>query len=53
MSTGHVVVDGAMCKCKFGFTPDSLSVKSQTKAYINDGKASRILLRQRNLVSAN
>ena len=44
MSTGHVVVDGAMCKCKFGFTPDVLVVQSQTKAYINDSAASKKLI---------
>ncbi|WP_298538633.1 DUF4280 domain-containing protein [uncultured Aquimarina sp.] len=44
MSTGHVVVDGALCKCQFGTTPDTLVVQTQTKAYINDGQASKKLV---------
>ncbi len=44
MSKGHVVVDGAICKCKFGATPDVLTVQSQTKAYINDSAASKKLI---------
>ena len=44
MSKGHVVVDGAICKCKFGATPDVLTVQSQTKAYINDSTASKKLI---------
>ncbi|WP_082422560.1 DUF4280 domain-containing protein [Aquimarina longa] len=44
MSTGHIVVDGAMCKCKFGNTPDTLVVQSQQKAYINDDAASKKLV---------
>ncbi|WP_199185109.1 DUF4280 domain-containing protein [Aquimarina sp. I32.4] len=44
MSRGHVVVDGAMCKCMHGNAPDTLVVQSQQKAYINDGDASRKLV---------
>lgn len=44
MSTGHVVVHGAMCKCKFGMTPDTLVVLSQQKAYINDSAGSQKLI---------
>jgi len=44
MSTGHVVVEGAICKCKFGFTPDSLVVQTQNKAFINDSAASKKLI---------
>ncbi|MCF6350554.1 MAG: DUF4280 domain-containing protein [Flavobacteriaceae bacterium] len=44
MSTGHVVVEGAICKCKFGFTPDSLVVQTQNKAFINDSVASKKLI---------
>lgn len=44
MSTGHVVVHGAMCKCKYGMTPDTLVVLSQQKAYINDSAGSQKLV---------
>lgn len=44
MSTGHVVVDGAMCKCKFGTTPDTLVVLTQQKEYINDSGGSKKLI---------
>jgi len=44
MSTGHIVVDGAICKCKFGFAPDVLVVQSQQKEYINDSDGSKKLI---------
>ncbi len=44
MSTGHLLVDGAMCKCKFGFAPDVIKVASQTKGYINDSAGSQKLI---------
>lgn len=44
MSTGHVLVDGAMCKCQFGDVPDILVVQSQQKEYINDGNGSKKLI---------
>lgn len=44
MSKGHVVVHGAMCKCKFGYTPDTLVVQSQSKVYVNDSGASTKLV---------
>ncbi len=44
MSTGHVVVDGAMCKCQFGTTPDTLVVLTQQKEYINDSGGSKKLI---------
>lgn len=44
MSKGHIVVDGAICKCQFGDTPDVLVVQSQKKEYINDGQASKKLI---------
>ncbi|TPN80964.1 DUF4280 domain-containing protein [Aquimarina algicola] len=44
MSKGHVVVDGAICKCKFGNTPDTFVVQTQQKGYINDGAGSKKLI---------
>ncbi|WP_103867234.1 DUF4280 domain-containing protein [Aquimarina sp. I32.4] len=44
MSNGHVVVNGAICKCKFGNTPDTLVVQSQQKAYINDAEGGQKLV---------
>ncbi|ADV50971.1 hypothetical protein Celal_3716 [Cellulophaga algicola DSM 14237] len=43
MSTGHVVVDGAICKCQFGDVPDVLVVQSQQKGYINDNAAKKLI----------
>ena len=44
MSTGHVVVDGAMCECQFGTAPDTLVVLTQQKQYINDSGGSKKLI---------
>ncbi len=44
MSTGHVVVNGALCKCKYGNVPDTLVVQSQQKSYINDSGGSNKLV---------
>jgi len=43
MSKGHVVVDGAMCKCKFGDFPDVFVVQSQQKGYINDDAQKKLI----------
>ncbi|WP_158978255.1 DUF4280 domain-containing protein [Cellulophaga sp. L1A9] len=43
MSTGHVVVDGAICKCQFGDVPDVLVVQSQQKGYINDNASKKLI----------
>lgn len=44
MSKGHVIVHGAMCKCKFGNVPDTLVVQTQTKGYVNDSEGSQKLI---------
>lgn len=44
MSEKHLVCQGALCKCKFGTTPDKLKVKTQTKRYINDKDGSEKLM---------
>ena len=44
MSDKHLICHRALCKCKFGTTPDKLSVKSQKKTYINDADGSQQLL---------
>lgn len=44
MSTGHIVVSGALCKCKYGTVPDTILVQSQSKQYINDGACSKKLI---------
>lgn len=44
MSRGHIVVDGALCKCKFGNSLDTLVVLSQKKGYINDSGGSKKLI---------
>lgn len=36
MSKIHLVCQGAICKCQFGTSPDTLKVKTQSKRYIND-----------------
>ena len=36
MSEKHLVCHGATCQCKFGTTPDKLTVKTQSKRFIND-----------------
>ena len=44
MSEKHLVCHGAICKCKFGTTPDKLTVKSQKKTSINEPDGSQQLL---------
>lgn len=44
MSKGHVIVDGALCKCKYGNMPDTFVVQTQQKGYINDGAGSKKLI---------
>lgn len=44
MSEKHVVVHGAMCKCKQGFVPDMLDVKSHQYEYANDKDGSKKLI---------
>ncbi|HEX8576775.1 MAG TPA: DUF4280 domain-containing protein [Flavobacterium sp.] len=36
MAQKEKVVQGALCKCNFGTTPDKLKVLTQTKYYLND-----------------
>ena len=43
MSKGNVIVQGAMCKCKFGNVQDTLVVNTQNKVYMNDDKGSQKL----------
>ncbi len=44
MSQKKVVCHGAMCKCQFGDVPDTLTVLSQKKNYINDSAGSQKLI---------
>ncbi len=44
MSQKKVVCHGAMCKCQFGDFPDTLTVLSQQKNYINDTAGSQKLI---------
>lgn len=44
MSEKKLVCHGALCKCQFGMTPDSLVVLSQQKVYINDSAGSQKLV---------
>ncbi len=44
MSQKKLVCHGALCKCKFGFTPDTLAVLTQQKVYINDHSGSQKLV---------
>jgi len=44
MSQKKVVCHGAMCKCQFGDVPDTLTVLSQQKNYINDTAGSQKLI---------
>ncbi len=36
MAGKHLVVDGAMCMCNFGTSPDNLKVKTHQQEYAND-----------------
>ena len=40
MSEKYVVVQGAICTCRFGDTSDTLLVKTHTKEFINDAEGS-------------
>ena len=44
MAEKHIVVQGALCKCQFGQTPDKLKVLSHQKEYANDRAASKKLI---------
>ena len=44
MAEKHIVVQGAMCKCQFGQTPDNLKVLTHQKEYANDKSASKKLI---------
>lgn len=44
MSAKHFVCQGALCKCQFGNTPDTLKVLTQQKHYINDKDATQKLV---------
>ncbi len=44
MADKYAVVQGALCKCKFGTTPDTLKVLSHTKEYANDDAGNKKLL---------
>lgn len=44
MSQKKVVCHGALCKCQFGDVPDTLTVLSQQKNYINDNAGSQKLV---------
>jgi hypothetical protein len=43
MSTQHLVCHGAICQCKFGTTPDTLNVKSQSRHFINDNGQQKLI----------
>jgi len=43
MSEKHLVCHGAICQCKYGTTPDKISVKSQTRHYINDSGTQKLM----------
>jgi hypothetical protein len=36
MAEKHLVVDGAMCMCNYGTSPDTLKVKTHKREYAND-----------------
>ena len=44
MATKHLVVDGAICMCNFGATPDFLKVISHKKEYGNDAQGVKKLI---------
>lgn len=44
MAKKEAVCQGATCQCKFGTTPDTLKVLTQTKQYINDKDAAYKLM---------
>lgn len=44
MADKHLVCQGALCKCQYGTTPDTLKVLSHKKEYINDPDGSKKLI---------
>ncbi len=40
MSDVAIVCQGAMCKCKYGFTPDTFKIVSTHKEYVNESNGS-------------
>ena len=44
MADKHLVCQGALCKCQYGTTPDTLKVLSHKKQYINDPDGSKKLI---------
>ncbi|MDO6761661.1 DUF4280 domain-containing protein [Tamlana sp. 2_MG-2023] len=44
MSQKKIVCHGAICKCQFGDVPDTITVLSQQKNYINDSAGSQKLI---------
>jgi len=44
MKSKHLVVDGAICMCNFGVSPDMLTVLSQKKEYANDAQGQKKLI---------
>lgn len=44
MTEKHLVCQGALCRCNFGTTPDTLKVLTQSKRYINDKDANKKLI---------
>ncbi len=43
MSLKEKVVQGAICMCNFGTTPDKLKVLTQSKYYLNDHEGKKKL----------
>jgi hypothetical protein len=44
MAIKHLVVDGAICMCTFGVSPDLLKVLTNKKEYANDAKGIKKLI---------
>jgi len=44
MAEKHLVCQGAMCMCKFGASPDKLSVLSHQKEFINDADGAKKMI---------
>jgi len=44
MAEKHIVVDGAICMCNFGATPDKLKVLSNQKEYANDMEGRKLYI---------
>ena len=43
MSAKHLVCHSAICQCKFGTTPDTIEVKSQSRHFINDNGKQKLI----------